>query len=68
VVTAGLETGGTDGRFLRGAGMPAYGISGVFMEQGDVRAHGADERIRIKNFDEGVTFYNEFVKALLKQS
>ena len=68
VVTASLETGGTDGRFLRGAGMPAYGISGVFMEQGDVRAHGADERIRIKSFDEGVTFYDAFVKALLKQS
>jgi acetylornithine deacetylase/succinyl-diaminopimelate desuccinylase-like protein len=67
VVTAGLETGGTDGRFLRGAGMPAYGISGVFMEQGDVRAHGADERIRIKNFDDGVTFYDAFVKALLAQ-
>jgi acetylornithine deacetylase/succinyl-diaminopimelate desuccinylase-like protein len=67
VVTASLETGGTDGRFLRGAGMPAYGISGVFMEQGDVRAHGADERIRIKNFDDGVTFYDAFVKALLKQ-
>jgi acetylornithine deacetylase/succinyl-diaminopimelate desuccinylase-like protein len=48
--------------------MPAYGISGVFMEQGDARAHGADERIRIKNFDEGVTFYDQFLKALLRQS
>ena len=66
VVMPGIETGGTDGRFLRGVGIPAYGISGVFLEQGDVRAHGRDERIRAKDFFDGVTFYNLFVKALVQ--
>ena len=40
-----LETGGTDGRFLRGGGIPTYGASGVFIDEGDYRAHGRDERI-----------------------
>lgn len=63
-VVPGLETGGTDGRFLRGAGIPTYGVAGAFLEQGDIRAHGRDERIRVRDFYDGVAFYDQFVKAL----
>ena len=31
-----------------------------------VRAHGRDERIRAKDFFDGLTFYDLFVKALVE--
>src|SRR5205823_5279678 len=33
-----METGATDGLFLRNAGIPVYGISGVFVDINDIRA------------------------------
>jgi acetylornithine deacetylase/succinyl-diaminopimelate desuccinylase-like protein len=62
-----LETGGTDGRFLRGAGIPTYGASGVFIDEDDYRAHGRDERIRVRDFYQGVEFYNRFIRVLSSQ-
>jgi acetylornithine deacetylase/succinyl-diaminopimelate desuccinylase-like protein len=62
-----LETGGTDGRFLRGSGIPTYGASGVFIDEGDYRAHGRDERIRVRDFYQGVEFYHRFIRALASQ-
>jgi acetylornithine deacetylase/succinyl-diaminopimelate desuccinylase-like protein len=62
-----LETGGSDSRFLRGAGIPSYGATGVFIDADDIRAHGRDERIRTRDFYGGLAFYDEFVKALAGQ-
>jgi acetylornithine deacetylase/succinyl-diaminopimelate desuccinylase-like protein len=59
-----LEPGASDGRFLRDAGIPTYGISGVFIDLDDVREHGRDERIRVRDFYGGLEFYNQFVKIL----
>lgn len=59
-----METGATDGRHLRGAGIPTYAISGVFIDEDDVRAHGRDERIPVKSFYDGVKFYDQFVELL----
>jgi len=60
-----MEMGASDGKFLRGAGIPTYGVAGVFIEQSDVRAHGKDERLGIHEFDESVTFYDKLMKTLL---
>jgi len=59
-----VELGGSDGRFLRGTGIPTYGVSGVFIDLDDVRAHGRDERIRVRDFYGGFEFYDQFVKTL----
>jgi acetylornithine deacetylase/succinyl-diaminopimelate desuccinylase-like protein len=59
-----MSTGGTDGVFLRIAGIPTYGISGLFEDIDDVRAHGRDERLGVKAFYEGREFLNRLVKAL----
>ena len=32
-------------RYFRAAGIPVYGVSGIFFDIYDVRAHGKDERI-----------------------
>jgi len=65
VVMPGMETGMGDARILRAAGIPSYGVSGLFIEEGDGRAHGKDERIRASDFYAGVEFYDQFVKALV---
>jgi acetylornithine deacetylase/succinyl-diaminopimelate desuccinylase-like protein len=59
-----MSVGGSDGRYLRVAGIPTYGIQGFFLDRDDVRAHGRDERMPVRSFYEGQTFLYEFVKAL----
>jgi len=59
-----LETGGTDGTALRLAGIPTYGVGCIPVDQDDVRAHGRDERIRIRNFEEGLRAFEGLVRAL----
>ena len=59
-----MSTGATDGLYLRNAGIPVYGVSGIFGDMDDVRAHGQDERIRIDHFHEGQEFLYRLVKAL----
>jgi acetylornithine deacetylase/succinyl-diaminopimelate desuccinylase-like protein len=59
-----MAVGGSDGRYLRNAGIPTYGVQGFFGERDDVRAHGRDERMLVRSFYEGQTFLYEFVKAL----
>ena len=59
-----MSTGATDGLFLRNAGIPVYGVSGLFGEIGDNRAHGQDERILIRSFFEGQEFLYRLTKAL----
>jgi acetylornithine deacetylase/succinyl-diaminopimelate desuccinylase-like protein len=68
VVTPDMSTGATDGRMLRAAGIPVYGISGMFGDVDDVRAHGKDERRGVKEFYNGVEFLYKFIKALTSDS
>jgi acetylornithine deacetylase/succinyl-diaminopimelate desuccinylase-like protein len=63
-VTPIMSTGATDGKFLRRQGIPVYGVSGMFGDMDDVRAHGKDERIGVKEFYDGVEFMYRFIKAL----
>jgi acetylornithine deacetylase/succinyl-diaminopimelate desuccinylase-like protein len=59
-----MSAGATDSRYFRGAGIPAYGISGIFHDMDDVRAHGKDERLGVRQFYEGQAFLNRLVDAL----
>ena len=59
-----MVMGATDGRSLRAAGIPTYGIQGFFMDMDDIRFHGRDERMGVREFYEGQTFLYELVKAL----
>jgi acetylornithine deacetylase/succinyl-diaminopimelate desuccinylase-like protein len=61
-----LSTGATDGRMLRVAGIPTYGVQGFFGERDDYRAHGRDERMLVQSFYEGQTFLYSLVKKLSK--
>jgi acetylornithine deacetylase/succinyl-diaminopimelate desuccinylase-like protein len=59
-----MSTGASDSRFLRNIGMPMYGVSGMFVDPADARAHGLDERILIKQLYEGREFLYRLVKEL----
>jgi acetylornithine deacetylase/succinyl-diaminopimelate desuccinylase-like protein len=59
-----MSTGATDGSRLRNAGIPTYGTSGIFVEYGEIRIHGRDERVLIKSFFDGSEFLYRLVKAL----
>ncbi len=63
-----MVMGATDGRYLRTAGIPTYGIQGFFMDRDDIRFHGRDERMSVQSFYEGQTFLYELVKSLAKNS
>lgn len=59
-----MSAGATDGSYFRNAGIPVYGISGLFNDIDDIRAHGLNERIEIKTFYEGQEFLYRLTKAL----
>jgi acetylornithine deacetylase/succinyl-diaminopimelate desuccinylase-like protein len=58
-----MSTGATDGLYLRSAGIPVYGISGMFSDFDDQRAHGKDERIGMNDYFNGVEFMYRLIKA-----
>ena len=59
-----MATGATDSRYLRAAGIPAYGTSGMFGDVDDIRAHGRDERMLVLSLYEGQEYLYRLVKAL----
>jgi acetylornithine deacetylase/succinyl-diaminopimelate desuccinylase-like protein len=63
-VVPNMVMGATDGRMLRVAGIPTYGIQGIFIDREDIRFHGRDERIYVKSFYEGQAFLYDLVKSL----
>jgi acetylornithine deacetylase/succinyl-diaminopimelate desuccinylase-like protein len=61
-----MIAGATDGRFLMNAGIPTYGLSGMFSVAGENNAHGLDEKIRVKSLYEGRDFLESVVRAYVK--
>lgn len=55
-------TGATDGRFTNAAGIPTYGVTGMFADPAGSGAHGLNERIRVRSLYEGRDFLFEIVK------
>ncbi len=59
-----MSPGATDGRFLRNAGIPTYGHSGLAGDIFDNRAHGKDERVLVTSFETQQDYLYELVKLL----
>jgi acetylornithine deacetylase/succinyl-diaminopimelate desuccinylase-like protein len=51
-----MDTAASDGIHLIAAGIPTYGISGLFNDEDDNRFHGRDERILLKAFYDDVDY------------
>jgi len=61
-----MSTGATDGLYLRNAGIPTFGVDGLFDDIDDVRAHGRDERVGVKQFNEDLDFQYRLITTLAK--
>ena len=59
-----MSSGATDSKYFRLAGIEAYGVSGIFTDIDDVRAHGRDERVGVKQFYEGQDFLWRLIGVL----
>lgn len=59
-----MESGGTDGMHFRKAGIPTWGISGVFMNPDEMYAHGLNERVPIKAFYDGLDHWSVIIREL----
>ncbi len=55
IVAPNMTSGGTDSRFLRVKGVPAYGFVPIILSEPEaVRIHGVDERLSIDNLNRGI--------------
>ena len=61
-----MIAGATDGRFLMNAGIPTYGMDGMFGKSGEFNAHGLNEKIRVQSLYEGRDFLEGVVRAYVK--
>jgi acetylornithine deacetylase/succinyl-diaminopimelate desuccinylase-like protein len=59
-----MAAAASDAMYLRNAGIPTYGHSGLADDVDDVRVHGKDERVAVKSFREGSEYLYRLVKRL----
>ena len=57
-----MSTGATDGRFTNNAGIPTYGLNGMFRDPDGSGVHGLNERIRVRSLYEGHEYLYRVVK------
>jgi acetylornithine deacetylase/succinyl-diaminopimelate desuccinylase-like protein len=62
VPTMGVST--TDSRLLRKAGIPMYGVSGLFVDPADTGVHGLNEHIGVQQLYDGREFLYRLIKKL----
>jgi acetylornithine deacetylase/succinyl-diaminopimelate desuccinylase-like protein len=59
-----MSAGASDGSYLRNAGIPTYGVSALAEDSDDIRAHGRDERVRVKSLYDSVAYWYRLMRAL----
>jgi acetylornithine deacetylase/succinyl-diaminopimelate desuccinylase-like protein len=64
VVLPTMSAGATDGSYLRNAGIPTYGHSGMAVDVNENRVHGRDERAPQRSFYHGNEYLYRLVKTL----
>lgn len=63
-VVPGQSAGATDGVFFRAAGIPTYGVGGIFMKESDDFSHGLNERLPVKSFYESLRYWPALMRDL----
>jgi acetylornithine deacetylase/succinyl-diaminopimelate desuccinylase-like protein len=59
-----MDPWSSDGLYFRPAGIPVYGLSAIFYDVDHLTSHGADERVGVTEFYEGVEFMYRFIRAV----
>lgn len=65
-IAPSMISGATDGRLLMNAGIPTYGVSGMFAIPGETNAHGVNEKLRVRSLYEGREFLEGIIRAYVK--
>ena len=55
---------GTDGKEMRRADMPTYGVMGLFIKDEDVFAHGLNERVPVESFYKALEYWHQVLTTL----
>lgn len=58
-----LQPGATDAQFLGAAGIPTYGINGLFLDPDLGFIHGLNERVRVQSLYDGRDFLYDLVQV-----
>jgi acetylornithine deacetylase/succinyl-diaminopimelate desuccinylase-like protein len=62
-----MSPGATDGTAFRAAGIPVYGVDGIWIvSPDDERAHGIDERLPVRAFYEDLDHWYDMIKELAR--
>jgi acetylornithine deacetylase/succinyl-diaminopimelate desuccinylase-like protein len=64
IVLPEMSPSASDSRYTRALGMPSYGIDAMFDDLDDARAHGRNERIGVRAFDQDVEFTYRLMKVV----
>jgi acetylornithine deacetylase/succinyl-diaminopimelate desuccinylase-like protein len=59
-----MEVGASDGAFFRAAGIPTYGVQGVFFKASDDFSHGLNERVPVASLEYGLTHWYVLLREL----
>jgi len=59
-----MSKGATDSQYTRMAGMPSYGVSGLFMRPEDMFAHGLNERVPVDSFFTALDYWHQVLTQL----
>jgi acetylornithine deacetylase/succinyl-diaminopimelate desuccinylase-like protein len=62
-----MEVGASDGAIFREAGIPTYGVQGVFLKASDDYSHGLNERVPTSALAYGLTHWYVLVKELAQR-
>jgi acetylornithine deacetylase/succinyl-diaminopimelate desuccinylase-like protein len=63
-VVPNQASGASDGLYFRAAGIPTYGVGGMFIKDSDSFAHGLNERVPVKGFYDGLDYWYALMKDL----
>jgi carboxypeptidase PM20D1 len=55
---------GTDGKETRRAGLPTYGVMGLFIRDEDMFAHGLNERVPVVSFYQALEYWHQLLSSL----
>ena len=59
-----MSKGATDSQYTRMAGMPSYGVRGLFMRPEDMFAHGLNERVPVDSFFTALDYWHQVLTEL----
>ncbi|MFM9726293.1 M20/M25/M40 family metallo-hydrolase, partial [Streptomyces scabiei] len=56
-----LEPGASDAQFMNPAGIPTFGVDGIFVDADGGFIHGLNERVRVQSVNDGRRFLYQLV-------